>query len=44
MVFLMASQDDNYFDNSQIKGKPSHAAKTPGDKGAKLLANAQRTL
>ena len=39
----MASQDDNYFDNCQIQGEPSHAPRTLGDKGVKLLADAQRT-
>ncbi|GFZ03447.1 hypothetical protein Acr_16g0000710 [Actinidia rufa] len=41
--FLMASQDDNYFDSRQTRGEPLHAPKTLGDRGAKLLTDAQRT-
>ena len=39
----MASQDDNCSTSRQTRGEPPHAPKTPEDKGAKLLANAQRT-
>ena len=42
MAFLMASQDDNYSGNHQTRGEPPHAPRTLGDRGAKLLADAQR--
>ncbi|GFZ15804.1 hypothetical protein Acr_25g0002130 [Actinidia rufa] len=38
----MALQDDNCSVSRQTRGEPPHVLRTPGDRGAKLLANAQR--
>ena len=38
----MASQDDDCSSSRQTRGEPHHASKTSGDRGAKLLADAQR--
>ena len=39
----MASQGNNYSGNRQPYGEPPHAPKTPGNKGTKLLVDAQKT-
>ena len=39
----MASQDDSCSVSHQTRGEPSHVLRTPGDRGAKLLVDAQRT-
>ena len=39
----MALQDDNCFTNHQTLGEHPHALRTPGNRWAKLLADAQRT-
>ena len=38
----MASQDDNSSVSCQTRGKPPHVPKMLGDRGGKLLADAQR--
>ncbi|GFS37095.1 hypothetical protein Acr_00g0049800 [Actinidia rufa] len=39
---LMASQSNNRSGSRETQGEPSHAPRTPSDRGAKLLAKTQR--
>ncbi|GFS46047.1 ovate family protein 13 [Actinidia rufa] len=43
LLLPMALQDDNYSISRQTRGEPPHVPRTHGNKGAKLLADAQRT-
>ena len=40
----MVSQDDNCSNSRETQGEPSHASRTPGDRGDKLLVDAQRMV
>ena len=39
----MTSEDENCSGSRHTRGEPPHVPRTPGDRGGKLLADAQRT-